>query len=123
MTPRPLRLPLPLPLPLPLTLTLTGSRVIERRRSLVVNLKDPRGLAIMRKKLRATADVFSENFKAGSRDKLGLGEAAPAAREEVNEVNEVNEVMQALLRTPGCAEAEIAALVADGVPGVEAVLP
>ena len=120
MTPRPLRLPLPLPLPLPLTLTLTGSRVIERRRSLVVNLKDPRGLAIMRKKLRATADVFSENFKAGSRDKLGLGEAEPAARDEVNEVNEV---MQALLRAPGCAEAEIAALVADGVPGVEAVTP
>lgn len=120
MTPRPLRLRLPLPLPLPLNFTLTGSRVIERRRSLVVNLKDPRGLAIMRKKLRATADVFSENFKAGSRDKLGLGEAAPAARDEVNEVNEV---MQALLRAPGCAEAEIAALVADGVPGVEAVTP
>lgn len=117
MTPRPLRLRLPLPLPLPLNFTLTGSRVIERRRSLVVNLKDPPGLTIMRKKLRATADVFSENFKAGSRDKLGLGEAAPAARDEVNEV------MQALLRAPGCAEAEIAALVADGVPGVELVTP
>ncbi|MFY7864298.1 CaiB/BaiF CoA transferase family protein [Roseateles sp.] len=40
--------------------------------SLSVNVKDPRGLEIVLK-LVAGADVFSENFKAGSMDKLGLG--------------------------------------------------
>ena len=50
----------------------------RNKRSLAVNLKDPRGLAIVLK-LLATADVFSENFKTGSMDALGLGEAALAA--------------------------------------------
>ncbi|MEJ6005991.1 CaiB/BaiF CoA-transferase family protein [Paucibacter sp. AS339] len=40
--------------------------------SLSLNVKDPRGLEIVLK-LVASADVFSENFKAGSMDKLGLG--------------------------------------------------
>lgn len=40
--------------------------------SLSLNVKDPRGLEIVLK-LVAGADVFSENFKAGSMDKLGLG--------------------------------------------------
>ncbi len=40
--------------------------------SLSLNVKDPRGLEIVLK-LVAGADVFSENFKAGTMDKLGLG--------------------------------------------------
>ncbi len=38
-------------------------------------MKDPRGVEIVHK-LLAGADVFSENFKSGSMDKLGLGSAA-----------------------------------------------
>jgi crotonobetainyl-CoA:carnitine CoA-transferase CaiB-like acyl-CoA transferase len=44
----------------------------RNKRSLAVNVKDPRGQAIVLK-LVAQADVFSENFKAGTMDKLGLG--------------------------------------------------
>jgi len=50
----------------------------RNKKSLAINLKDPRGLAIVMK-LLATADVFSENFKTGSMDDLGLGEAALTA--------------------------------------------
>lgn len=44
------------------------------KRGLCVNLKDPRGLALMHK-LVATADVFVENYRPGTLDKLGLGYA------------------------------------------------
>ncbi|TDM08577.1 MAG: formyl-CoA transferase [Ideonella sp. MAG2] len=44
----------------------------RNKKSLAINVKDPRGLAVVRK-LAATADVFSENFRAGTMDKLGLG--------------------------------------------------
>ncbi|MBQ0937486.1 CaiB/BaiF CoA transferase family protein [Ideonella paludis] len=44
----------------------------RNKKSLSVNVKDPRGLEVVRK-LAATADVFSENFRAGTMDKLGLG--------------------------------------------------
>ncbi len=46
----------------------------RNKQSLAVDVKDPRGLEIVLK-LVATADVFSENFKAGTMDRLGLGEA------------------------------------------------
>lgn len=39
---------------------------------LCINIKDPRGLALLRK-LIATADVFVENYRPGALDKLGLG--------------------------------------------------
>ena len=44
----------------------------RNKKSLAVNVKDPRGLEVVRK-LATTADVFSENFRAGTMDKLGLG--------------------------------------------------
>jgi crotonobetainyl-CoA:carnitine CoA-transferase CaiB-like acyl-CoA transferase len=49
----------------------------RNKSSLAVDLKDPRGLEIVLK-LVAGADVFSENFKTGTMDKLGLGPAALA---------------------------------------------
>jgi crotonobetainyl-CoA:carnitine CoA-transferase CaiB-like acyl-CoA transferase len=44
----------------------------RNKKSLSVNVKDPRGLEVVHK-LAATADVFSENFRTGTMDKLGLG--------------------------------------------------
>jgi crotonobetainyl-CoA:carnitine CoA-transferase CaiB-like acyl-CoA transferase len=49
----------------------------RNKRSLAVDVKDPRGREIVLK-LVAGADVFSENFKSGTMDKLGLGCAALA---------------------------------------------
>lgn len=42
------------------------------KRGLCLNLKDSRGMALMRK-LAKTADVFVENFRPGALAKLGLG--------------------------------------------------
>ena len=42
------------------------------KHGLCINLKDPRGLELMRK-LVATADVFVENYRPGALQKLGLG--------------------------------------------------
>lgn len=42
------------------------------KRSLTLNLKDPRGKDVL-KKLVATADVLVENFRPGVMDRLGLG--------------------------------------------------
>jgi crotonobetainyl-CoA:carnitine CoA-transferase CaiB-like acyl-CoA transferase len=42
------------------------------KRGLCVNLKDPRGLELMHR-LTDEADVFVENYRPGSLDKLGLG--------------------------------------------------
>ena len=50
----------------------------RNKSSLAVNVKDPRGLEIVFK-LVAGADVFSENFKAGTMAALGLGAAAMQA--------------------------------------------
>ena len=47
----------------------------RNKKSLALDIKDPRGREIVLK-LVAGADVFSENFKAGTMDKLGLGYAA-----------------------------------------------
>jgi crotonobetainyl-CoA:carnitine CoA-transferase CaiB-like acyl-CoA transferase len=49
------------------------------KEGLCVNLKDPRGLALMQK-LVADADVFVENYRPGALDKLGLGYAELARR-------------------------------------------
>jgi crotonobetainyl-CoA:carnitine CoA-transferase CaiB-like acyl-CoA transferase len=50
----------------------------RNKKSLAVDAKDPRGREIVLK-LAALADVFSENFKAGTMDKLGLGRAVLVA--------------------------------------------
>jgi len=44
----------------------------RNKKSLAVDVKDPRGLEVVLK-LCATADVFSENFRAGTLARLGLG--------------------------------------------------
>ncbi|MBE0550162.1 MAG: CoA transferase [Rubrivivax sp.] len=44
----------------------------RNKRSLALDVKDPRGREIVLR-LLAGADVFSENFKAGTMDQLGLG--------------------------------------------------
>ncbi len=44
----------------------------RNKKSLAVDVKDPRGLKIVRD-LVAHADVFSENFKGGAMERLGLG--------------------------------------------------
>jgi crotonobetainyl-CoA:carnitine CoA-transferase CaiB-like acyl-CoA transferase len=49
------------------------------KQGLCVNLKDPRGLELMHK-LTDTADVFVENYRPGTLDKLGLGYKALAQR-------------------------------------------
>ena len=50
----------------------------RNKKSLAIDTADPRGLEIVRK-LVATADVFSENFKDGTMAKLGLDYASLAA--------------------------------------------
>jgi crotonobetainyl-CoA:carnitine CoA-transferase CaiB-like acyl-CoA transferase len=47
----------------------------RNKKSLAVDVKDPRGQEVVLK-LAASADVFSENFKGGTMDKLGFGPAA-----------------------------------------------
>jgi crotonobetainyl-CoA:carnitine CoA-transferase CaiB-like acyl-CoA transferase len=47
----------------------------RNKRSLAVDLKKPEGLAVVRR-LIATADVFMENYRPGTLDKLGLGAEA-----------------------------------------------
>ena len=50
----------------------------RNKKSLAVDVKDPRGREIVLR-LVAGADVFSENFKGGTMERLGLGEAALCA--------------------------------------------
>ena len=49
----------------------------RNKKSLAVDVKDPRGREMVLRWWRS-ADVFSENFKPGTMDKLGLGMAALA---------------------------------------------
>jgi crotonobetainyl-CoA:carnitine CoA-transferase CaiB-like acyl-CoA transferase len=51
----------------------------RNKRSIAVNVKDPRGLTIVNE-LIAHADVFSENFKGGTMERLGLGADALVQR-------------------------------------------
>jgi len=44
----------------------------RNKKSVVIDLKSPNGLALA-KRLAATADVITENFRPGAIDKLGLG--------------------------------------------------
>lgn len=61
-------------------LHLAGNR---NKRSLSLNLKDPRGLDIARQ-LVATADVITENYRPGVMDSLGLGyEAVRAIKPDI----------------------------------------
>ncbi len=46
--------------------------VNRNKRSIVVNIRDPRGVEICRR-LAATADIFVENYRPGTLDRLGLG--------------------------------------------------
>ena len=44
----------------------------RNKKSLAVDMKSPEGMAVVRK-LLATADVVTENFRLGAMEKLGLG--------------------------------------------------
>jgi crotonobetainyl-CoA:carnitine CoA-transferase CaiB-like acyl-CoA transferase len=50
----------------------------RNKKSVCLDLKNPRGLAIARR-LAASADIVIENFRAGTMDKLGLGYDSLAA--------------------------------------------
>ncbi|HET9490699.1 MAG TPA: CoA transferase [Methylomirabilota bacterium] len=50
----------------------TFMAVNRNKRSLTLDLKQPEGVALM-KRLVATADVFVENYRAGVAERLGLG--------------------------------------------------
>jgi crotonobetainyl-CoA:carnitine CoA-transferase CaiB-like acyl-CoA transferase len=49
------------------------------KRGLCVDLKDPRGLALLHR-LTDEADVFVENYRPGTMERLGLGYAELASR-------------------------------------------
>jgi crotonobetainyl-CoA:carnitine CoA-transferase CaiB-like acyl-CoA transferase len=52
----------------------TFTVVNRNKRSVVLNLKEPQGLAIL-KQLVATADLFVQNFRPGVVEQMGIGEA------------------------------------------------
>ena len=58
----------------PLKAGLTGyyCQINRNKRSLAIDLKNPKGVAIV-KRLAASADVLVENFRGGVPDKLGIG--------------------------------------------------
>jgi crotonobetainyl-CoA:carnitine CoA-transferase CaiB-like acyl-CoA transferase len=53
----------------------TFTVVNRNKRSVVLNLKEQQGLAIL-KRLVATADLFVQNFRPGVAEQMGIGEAA-----------------------------------------------
>jgi len=59
----------------PRGLSPTFSVVNRNKRSVVLNLKDRRGLELL-EGLAATADLFVQNFRPGVAEQLGIGEAA-----------------------------------------------
>jgi crotonobetainyl-CoA:carnitine CoA-transferase CaiB-like acyl-CoA transferase len=52
----------------------TFTVVNRNKRSVVLNLKEPQGLTIL-KQLIATADLFVQNFRPGVAEQMGIGEA------------------------------------------------
>src|SRR5271169_5994216 len=44
----------------------------RNKRSVVINLKQPRGVAVL-KRMVAKADVFVQNFRPGAAERLGVG--------------------------------------------------
>ncbi|HET9044347.1 MAG TPA: CoA transferase, partial [Burkholderiales bacterium] len=55
----------------------------RNKKSLAIDMKSPEGMAVVRK-LLATADVVTENFRPGAMEKLGLGyEGVKALRPDV----------------------------------------
>ncbi len=50
----------------------------RNKRSVALNLKDERGLAVL-KRLTVDADVFVQNFRPGVAERMGIGEAAVRA--------------------------------------------
>jgi len=48
------------------------------KRSIAIDLKQPEGLAVL-KRLVATADVFVQNFRPGTAERMGVGESAMRA--------------------------------------------
>lgn len=59
----------------PRGLSPTFSVVNRNKRSVVLNLKDRRGLELL-ERLVATADLFVQNFRPGVAEQMGIGEAA-----------------------------------------------
>jgi crotonobetainyl-CoA:carnitine CoA-transferase CaiB-like acyl-CoA transferase len=53
----------------------TFTVVNRNKRSIVLNLKERQGLAVL-KRLVATADLFVQNFRPGVAEQMGIGEAA-----------------------------------------------
>ncbi len=51
------------------------STLNRNKRSLVLDLREPRGLAVFHKMV-ASADVFVQNFRPGVAEQMGIGEAA-----------------------------------------------
>jgi crotonobetainyl-CoA:carnitine CoA-transferase CaiB-like acyl-CoA transferase len=52
----------------------TFATVNRNKRSVVLNLREPRGRELL-EQLVATADVFVQNFRPGTADRMGIGEA------------------------------------------------
>jgi crotonobetainyl-CoA:carnitine CoA-transferase CaiB-like acyl-CoA transferase len=47
----------------------------RNKRSVAINLKDPRGVDLL-KRMVARADLFAQNFRPGTVERMGIGEAA-----------------------------------------------
>ncbi|MBF6568345.1 MAG: CoA transferase [Candidatus Binataceae bacterium] len=55
----------------------------RNKRSVVINLKEPRGVALL-KTLAAKADLFVQNFRPGAADRMGIGyDAIRAVRPDI----------------------------------------
>jgi crotonobetainyl-CoA:carnitine CoA-transferase CaiB-like acyl-CoA transferase len=57
------------------TMSPTFAVANRNKRSVVIDLKQPRGIALL-KRLVARADLFVQNFRPGTVDRMGIGEAA-----------------------------------------------
>ncbi|MBV8453872.1 MAG: CoA transferase [Deltaproteobacteria bacterium] len=57
------------------TMSPTFAVANRNKRSVVIDLKQPRGVELL-KRLVAQADLFVQNFRPGTADRMGIGEAA-----------------------------------------------